>query len=326
MSTVLTLIEHADTGLARSSGEALTLGRRLAEAYGAPLHAAAVGAVPDDVVKELGAHGVAHVHALAHPLLDAEAAPAALGESVRQLTESLEARAVVGAASDRDTASFAHLAARMDQPLAAHCVSVTVVDDGLELSRVRWGGVIYEEAHLDAEVMLLTVAPHQVTVELAAAPAAAELTGFAPELGDELDVARLVEREELSGGISLATAPVVIAGGRGVGSAEGFAVLEELAELLGGAVGCSRVATNAGWRSHNDQIGQTGTRVAPDLYIACGISGATQHWVGCMNAKRILSINTDPEAPMITRADEAVVGDLHEFLPALVEEVRSRKG
>jgi electron transfer flavoprotein alpha subunit len=126
--------------------------------------------------------------------------------------------------------------------------------------------------------------------------------------------------------VTLGTAPGVVSGGRGVGGAEGFALLEELAELLGGAVGCSRVATNNGWRPHADQVGQTGTRIAPDLYIACGISGATQHWVGCMSSKKILAINTDKDAPMVTRADYAVLGNLHEVLPALIAEVRARRG
>jgi electron transfer flavoprotein alpha subunit len=118
---------------------------------------------------------------------------------------------------------------------------------------------------------------------------------------------------------------VVISGGRGVGSGDGFAPLEELAELLGGVVGCSRVVTNSGWRPHSDQVGQTGTVVAPELYIACGISGAVQHWVGMMNAKHVLAINTDPEAPMVTRADWAVVADLHAVVPAINEEIRRRR-
>jgi electron transfer flavoprotein alpha subunit len=136
---------------------------------------------------------------------------------------------------------------------------------------------------------------------------------------------RLVERATAATGVTLATAPVVVSGGRGVGSAENFAVLEELAELLGGAVGCSRVATNNGWRPHRDQVGQTGTKVSPDLYIAAGISGATQHWAGCMGSKTILAINTDPEAPMVTRAHYAVVGDAVEVLRAVADEIRSRR-
>ena len=110
-----------------------------------------------------------------------------------------------------------------------------------------------------------------------------------------------------------------------MGSAEGFESLEELAALLGGVVGCSRAVTNQGWRSHADQVGQTGARIAPDLYIACGISGAIQHIVGCKGSKNILVINTDPEAPIIAKADYAVIGDLHEVVPAVNEEVRKLK-
>ena len=125
----------------------------------------------------------------------------------------------------------------------------------------------------------------------------------------------VTERVERAAGVTLATAPVVVGGGRGVGSPEGFAPLEELAGLLGGVVGCSRAVTNNGWRNHTDQVGQTGTRIAPDIYFACGISGAIQHWVGAMASKKILAINTDPEANMVTKADYAVIGDLHQVVP-----------
>ena len=125
--------------------------------------------------------------------------------------------------------------------------------------------------------------------------------------------------------ISLADARVVVGGGRGVGSAEGFAQLDELAALLGGTVGVSRVVTSAGWRPHAQQVGQTGTRIAPDLYIACGISGAIQHMVGARSAKAILAINTDRDAPMVTRATYAVIGDLHTILPAIIAGVRAAR-
>ena len=152
------------------------------------------------------------------------------------------------------------------------------------------------------------------------------LSVFTPELDDFAAATRVAERITISAGISLQTAPVVISGGRGVGSPEGFASLEAFAELVGGAVGCSRVVTNQGWRPHSDQVGQTGKRVAPELYIACGISGAIQHWIGMQASQRVLAINLDKDAPMVTKADYAVIGDLHEIVPAIVEELRKRRG
>ena len=125
---------------------------------------------------------------------------------------------------------------------------------------------------------------------------------------------------------ALADADVVVSGGRGVGSAEGFSVIEELAALLGGAVGCSRAVTSAGWRPHTDQVGQTGTKISPDLYIPCGISGATQHMAGCKGAKKLLAINSDPEAPIMATADYAVIGDVLEIVPAISAELKRVRG
>jgi electron transfer flavoprotein alpha subunit len=132
------------------------------------------------------------------------------------------------------------------------------------------------------------------------------------------------ESDEAGGGQSLATARVVVGGGRGVGGPEGFGVLEELAGLLGGVVGVSRVVTSQGWRPHRQQVGQTGTKISPELYLACGISGAIQHMAGCLAAKHIVAVNTDPDAPIISRAEYAVIGDLNEVIPALVAAIRAR--
>jgi electron transfer flavoprotein alpha subunit len=194
---------------------------------------------------------------------------------------------------------------------------------GNEVTRVRWGGSLLEHARVDATVTLLTVQPHAVAAEAGAdgAPAA---EAFTPALSEASLAVRVVERVgAATGGISLADAKVVVSGGRGAGSAEGFAPVEELAALLGGAVGCSRAVTMAGWRPHTDQVGQTGTKIAPDLYVACGISGATQHMAGCKGAKRILAINADREAPILASADYAVIGDMHEVLPAISAAIRA---
>ena len=246
-------------------------------------------------------------------------APAAWAQTIVELAADV----VVAPGTDRGHEVLAHVAARLDAPLAANCVDVRPDGGVLHVTRQRWGGSLLEEARLTGTPKLLTVAPHAVAA-VAAADAPATVREFRPQsLADEDFQVQVVRREEPPAGVvQLDRARVVVGGGRGVGSAEGFAVLDELAELLGGIVGGSRVVTNLGWRPHSDQVGQTGARIAPDVYIACGVSGAIQHWVGCKGAKRILAINSDRDAPLVAKADYAVIGDLHEVVPAVVAELR----
>jgi electron transfer flavoprotein alpha subunit len=257
---------------------------------------------------------VAQSHKVEAVSVAGEYAPEAWARAIAEL----EPEVAVAGGTDRGHEVMAHVAARLDAPLAANCVDARVDGDSFLLTRQRWGGSLLEEARLSGTPKLLTVAPHAV----AADGAPADVRELTPS--DEGVRVRVTRREEPEAGtVRLDTARVVVGGGRGVGSAEGFAVLEELAGLLGGAVGGSRVVTNLGWRPHADQVGQTGARIAPDLYIACGISGAIQHIVGCKAAKRILVVNKDKDAPIVARADYAVIGDLHEILPALVAELRA---
>lgn len=222
---------------------------------------------------------------------------------------------IVGPGSERGNEILAHVAAQLDLPMAANVIEVR----GDEVTRQRWGGSLLEEARIHAERRLLTAAPFAFAPS--EAPAAETLR---PDVTGAVQVVETVSAS--TGGISLADAKVVVSGGRGVGSSEGFAILEELAALLEGAVGCSRVVTSAGWRPHTDQVGQTGTKVSPDLYIACGISGATQHIAGCKGAKTLLAINDDPEATIFNHADYAVIGNLHEIVPAITAELRKVRG
>jgi electron transfer flavoprotein alpha subunit len=231
------------------------------------------------------------------------------------LIEAADGEDVVGPGSDRGNEVLAHVAAQLDLPMAANVTAVR----GDEVTRQRWGGTLLEEARIHAERRLLTAAPFAFAPS--EAPAAETLR---PDVTGAVQVTEAVSAS--TGGVSLADAKVVVSGGRGVGSAEGFAILEELAALLEGAVGCSRVVTSAGWRPHADQVGQTGTKVSPDLYIACGISGATQHIAGCKGAKKLLAINDDPEATIFGHADYAVIGNLHEVVPAITAELRKARG
>jgi electron transfer flavoprotein alpha subunit len=223
---------------------------------------------------------------------------------------------------------LAHVAARLDLPFAANCTAAGGHDAGssLTVTRVRWGGSLLEEAQVHAPLALLSVAPHTVPASAVNGAGAPAIEPFAPGLEAADLLVQVAEHvAAVKAGVSLAEAKVVVSGGRGVGSADGFGILEELAGLLDAAVGCSRVVTSAGWRPHTDQVGQTGTKVSPDLYIACGISGATQHIAGCKGAKKILAINADDEAPILNSADYAVIGDLTEIVPAITAELRKAR-
>lgn len=247
-------------------------------------------------------------------------APAAWGQTLADQVAARSPQAVVAAGTERGNEVLAHAAAILDLPLSANTIALAAGAPPT-VTRVRWGGSLLEEALLHSSTLLLTVAPHAV----AADAAAVEVEVVAPS-DHALAVAPTKRVGATSGGVSLEDARVVVSGGRGVGSSEGFAVIEELAGLLGGAVGCSRAVTSAGWRPHTDQVGQTGTKVAPDIYIACGISGATQHMAGCKGAKRLLAINEDGEASIFAHADYGVIGNLHEVVPAIAAEIRKVRG
>ena len=317
---MLYLVDHDRGEITDAALEGLTAARALDPGVAA----VTVGAAGDGLAATLAEYGAAAVHQIHHDELT-DYAPAAWGDAVAQLVESTGATAVLAIGSERGNEVMAQVAAVLDLPVVVNCIEIGT-GDAWEMTRVRWGGSLHERARLEAPIKLATLARHTTEPVTADAPGAGTVIEFVPDLGPEAAVTRIVDRVTTEEGVTLATAPVVIAGGRGVGSEEGFAPLEELAELLGGAVGCSRVVTNNGWRNHKFQVGQTGTVVAPEVYIGCGISGAIQHWVGMMASKNVIAINTDPDAPMVTKADYAVIGDLHEVVPALIAEIKRRRG
>jgi electron transfer flavoprotein alpha subunit len=322
--SILVYLEHADGSVDEPSLQALTLARAFTGG-GAVDAICACGDSPQALTGALAGHGVETLHAAVDELFAAYA-PRAIAEAIAELAQGLSATAVVGPGTERGNEVLAHVAALLDAPLAANCVTAAQSNGGAEVTRVRWGGSLLEIARIHEPTVLLTVQAHAVGIETTTDGEPA-LETFAPVISDAARAEGVVERvAEATGGISLADAKVVVSAGRGAGSAEGFAVVEELAGLLGGAVGCSRAVTMAGWRPHTDQVGQTGTKIAPDLYIACGISGATQHMAGCKGAKRILAVNADRDAPILASADYAVIGDMHEIVPALTAEIRRVTG
>jgi electron transfer flavoprotein alpha subunit len=322
MPPVVALVTTAAGAADEVSLQALTLGRRLAA--GGPVHALVLA--DEAAAAGLGAWGATDVHVARHPAF-AGAAPDAAASVLANLADGVGAAAVLGPGSEAGNTILARVAARLGLPFAANCTAVAL-GSPTTVTRMRWGGSLFEEAALHADRAILSVAPHAITAEtLGGAPAAPTFTSLDVQLDDADLAVRVVDRvPAAAGGLSLAEAKVVVSGGRGVGSADGFKPVEELAGLLGAAVGCSRAVTISGWRSHTDQVGQTGTKIAPNLYVAAGISGATQHMAGARGAKKILAINKDGEAPIMSAADYAVIGDLHAILPAISAEIRRVRG
>jgi electron transfer flavoprotein alpha subunit len=312
---VLVFVDHDRGAVDESSLQGLTFARNF-------LPDVAISAVVIGRDAPLAIPGADTIWHVQHDELR-DYAPAAWGDALLQLARHTEPAAVVATGTERGNEVLAHVAAIADEPFAANVVAATP-GTPWQIRRTRWGGSLLEDATLMAALPILSGALHAFTIEHLT-PTDAVVSVFEPELGADAARTRIVDRVRVAEGITLTTAPVVVSGGRGVGSEEGFAAIEQLAGLLGAAVGCSRVVTNQGWRPHADQVGQTGKRVAPDLYIACGISGAIQHWVGMQAAKHVLAINTDPDAPMVTKADYAVIGDLHEIVPAIVAELERRR-
>ena len=323
---LLVVLEHDRGAMDEAAREALTFGCGLAAQMGAPLHAALIGADDADLVSEAGAFGAEAVYTVVSDVL-ADFGPEAWGEAAAELVRRLEPGAVLAGGSERGNEIMAQVAARLDLPMVANCIDVQADSGAGEwtMTRQQWGGSLLEDAKLVSERPLLTTGLHTLAAE--PAPSAVEPVAEAVDIDLDPSLARTMvkDRVVLEAGVTLSTAPVVIGGGRGVGSAEAFAPLEELAAMLGGRVGCSRAVTNNGWRPHSDQVGQTGTRITPEIYIASGISGAIQHWVGAKASKHILAINIDPEANMVVKADWAVIADLHEVIPAIAEEIKRRR-
>jgi electron transfer flavoprotein alpha subunit len=325
--SVLVLVETDETGVVEVSRETLTFVRGL----GQDVDAVVLDGSADSVADQLGKYGVATVHGTDLGGYAAAAWAAAVVAVVDQSDGNVVAVAAAG--TPRGNEVMAHVACRLGiarDTYVAMAANVVAFDSTspLTVSRQVLGGMAMEELGLADGIAVLTVAGHAVEATPAESPGAAETRPVTVTIGDKDLRAQVLRTEpgEPDESGSLKSARVVIGAGRGAGSADGFKDLLELAELLGGSLGVSRVVTSLGWRPHHEQVGQTGSRVSPDLYVAAGISGAIQHWAGMSSSKTILAINTDSDAPMVTKAHYAVIGDLHEIVPAINEEIRRRRG
>jgi electron transfer flavoprotein alpha subunit len=318
---ILVLVDHDRGELDQLSLRALTAARKL----GQDVEAIVIGKEGAALAGIVGEYGAKVLHVASHANLT-DYTPMASGRALKDLVEKLKPSAVLAAGSPRGNEQLAHLAAFLDLPMAAECSEITLGSPHHVL-RARWAGNLIESANVHADLLIASVLAFSTEPE-SANGSAATVSEFEPALEPADYAVKVLSRDagESKGGVTLVDAKVIVSGGRGVGGPDGFGQIEELANLLGGTVGCSRVVTSSGWRPHAEQVGQTGTKVAPDLYIAAGISGAMQHIAGMKNSKTIVVINTDPEAPILSYADYAIIGDLHQVIPALTSAIRQAKG
>jgi electron transfer flavoprotein alpha subunit len=313
MANVLAVLEQRGGTLKRVSHETLTAARTVADASGAEVHALVIGA-SSMPVDELGGFGADKVLVAGDPsLADYQADRyAAVAAGVGEYGAVIIAATAMG----KDLAP--RIAARLGCALAADVTDVRV-DDGIIVTRPVYAGKANYALKVTASRCVISVRPNAVSAAANprdAAQESVEAPGGEPR-------ARTVEvKQPERAALDVAEASVVVSGGRGLKGPENFAMLDELAAALGGAVGASRAVVDAGWRPHAEQVGQTGKVVSPNLYVAVGISGAIQHLAGIRTAKTIVAINKDPDAPIFKVADYGIVGDLFEVVPRLTEEIR----
>ncbi|MBW1723269.1 MAG: electron transfer flavoprotein subunit alpha/FixB family protein [Deltaproteobacteria bacterium] len=320
---VMAIAEQRDGELRKISYEVVSEARRLADALGQEVIAVLLGANVKDKAGELGQYGADKVIVAEDPRLDpytTDAYTAVLAEVVKANDPAV---LIMGASvQGKDLAG--RLSARLGVGMAQDCTAFSIEDGNLVAVRPIYAGKAYAKVTFkDGYPQMATARPNVMAVNEPDSSRSAEIQEAAVTLDDAVLKTKVVEviRDE-SGKIDLTEADKIVSGGRGVKGPEGFKVLEDLAAVIGASVGASRSAVDAGWRDHTDQVGQTGKVVSPNLYIACGISGAIQHLAGMSTSKVIVAINKDPDAPIFQKSDYGVVDDLFKVLPPLTEEVK----
>ena len=327
MSELLVLIDHSDGQPRRMSLQLLAAARQVAGDLGAEVSAVWLGAVAAGAAATLGAHGAARVHHWDSP--DAKAfVTLPQVDALEQLVASVSPAALLFASSNHVKDVAARLSLRVDGGVITDATGLAVEGGALVATKEVFGGdVITTSRVADDHLPLIGIASNAFAAEeVWGGPA--EAVAMSVALSESAQAAPVTEvvLQASAGRPDIAEASVVVSGGRGLGDAAGFELLERLADLLGGGVGASRAATDAGWYPHRYQIGQTGRTIAPALYLGSGISGAIQHRAGMQTSQHIVAINKDPEAPIFQIADFGIVGDLYQVVPKLIEAIEARKG
>jgi len=313
---VFVITEQRDNAFRKVSFEAVSEGRRVADGLGADVTAVVVGSGIEGLGTELEKYGPDKILLADDPAL-ADYTTDAYTNVIADLVQSVDPAVIILGASNQGKDLSARLAARLDAGLAMDCTAVKLADGNLTLTRPMFGGKIFAEVEIDGALQIVAIRPNVMDITETSKECVSEKP--AVNVG-EVKTAVAEKSMDTGDKVELTEADVVVSGGRG--TAGDFDAIEQLATALGGAVGASRSAVDEGWRPHSDQVGQTGKVVSPGLYVACGISGAIQHLAGMSTSKYIVAINKDPEAPIFSKADLGIVGDLSKIVPAITEEMK----
>jgi len=321
---ILVFIEERDGKVKKPSLEALSAARKLADQLKESVTAVRIGS--GETPEKLAAYGADRIINAGHDLLKAYSAEG-FSAAVAQAAQKEQPRFILGAASAMGRDFLPRVAAKLGVGLAQDCVELHIADgQQLECLRPIYAGKAYAKVRLLMAPAIATLRPNVFSLGAPDAGKSAETVAFAPELSADKIRASVKEVKAAAGQkVELTEANIIVSGGRGMKGPENFPIVEKLADALGGAVGASRAAVDAGWIDHTHQVGQTGKTVSPTMYVACGISGAIQHLAGMSSSKYIVAINKDPEAPIFSLADYGIVGDLFAVVPALTEEVKKLK-
>lgn len=317
---ILAFTEPVEGSFKKISFETISTAKKIAEKMGGAAIAAVMGDGVASIAGQAAAYGADRILVADHAGLQ-EGLTDALVQAAAQLVEKVQPAVMVIGATAQGKDIAARLSARLSAPLAMDCVEVRVENDRIVATRPMYGGKVLADVSLSGTPAIVAIRPR--AMEAVAAPGAGEVETVSVNLtGTTL---ALIEKQMESGKIELTEADVVVTGGRGMGGND-FSVVEALAKALDGAVGASRSAVDEGWRPVSDQVGQTGKVVTPNLYIACGVSGAIQHLAGMASSRVVVAINKDPEAPIFSKCDFGIVGDLFEVVPAITAEIEKLRG
>ncbi len=317
---ILVFVEQRNNEIKKTSLEAVKAGADFANQLGTDVEAVVVGGEISDFnsIASYGIPKVTHIKNSDLNVYSTSGYTKALADYVNE--SGADILFFANSAMAKDLAP--HIAVKLNAAIAMDCVGLTVDGGELVATRPVYAGKALIDVKLKGDKKIYTIRPNTFTLG-DASDATADVN--VKEVGDVDLSVKVTELKQSSGKLDVAEASIIVSGGRGMNGPENYAMLEELAELLGGAVGASRAAVDAGWRPHSDQVGQTGKTVSPNLYIAVGISGAIQHLAGMRTSKYIVAINKDPEAPIFQIADYGITGDLFEVVPALIEEIKKVK-